>query len=28
VRAALGPYRAGDGYRLQNLFRVLVAHAP
>ena len=28
VRAALEPYRAGDGYRLQNLFRVLVAHAP
>ena len=27
-RAALEPYRAGDGYRLQNLFRVLVAHAP
>lgn len=28
VRAALVPYRAGGGYRLQNLFRVLVAHAP
>ena len=29
ARAALEPYRAaGGGYRLQNLFRVLVAHAP
>ena len=28
VRAALEPYRVGGGYRLENVFRVLVAHAP
>ena len=29
LREALRPYRtAGGGYRLENLFRVLVAHAP
>jgi SAM-dependent methyltransferase len=28
VREALGPYRVGGGYRLENLFRVLVARTP